>query len=209
MCHFLPAKSPDALSMKSCQIFSYRRWKWAFAQQKQLPALAIEAQFLIYNFATVANRHGRYHCQQPPENKLTFFFFSFFLRFSSLYPTRWAAFLKMMCRFIGADASCQSNIRGTGNWRWRWWGNPHAYISVDKKGQQASFVTSQPSPRRLRLSLEPRLHPWNPPFPFSHQQLLRFLVFRGFVPVFICCSTRRTAIERSQTRQSHCIWIVK
>lgn len=29
---------------------------------------------LIYNFAAAAHRHSRYHCQQPPENKLTFFF---------------------------------------------------------------------------------------------------------------------------------------
>lgn len=181
MCHFLSAKSPDALSMRSCQIFSYRRWKWAFAQQKQLLVLAIEAQFLIYNFAMVANRHGRYHCQQPPENKLTFFSFSVFLpsiQRDGQLSWKWCAGLFGLMRAVSQisegpeiDSEDDEEIL------------MHIYQLI--KGQQGSFVASQPFPRCLRLSLEPCLHPWNPPFPFSYEELLHFLVFHGFIPVSV------------------------
>lgn len=63
------------------------------------------------------------------------------------------SFPEMMCGFIGVDVSCQSNIRGLGNWQWRWWGNPHAYISADKGTVTTGLLTFfPPLPRLLSLS---------------------------------------------------------
>lgn len=129
----------------------------------------------------VANRHGRYHCQQPLENKLTFFFFSTPISLPPPLKAMGSFFLKMMCRFIGADVSCQSNIRGTGGID----GEDdeeilmHIYHLIKGQSQQTSFVLSQPSPLCLLLSLEPRLTPLKFLFLFSCKKLLCFLVFHG------------------------------
>lgn len=100
------------------------------------------------------------------KNKLTFF-----LSISTLHSLQWAAIPEMMCGFIGVDVSCQSNIRGMGNWQWRWWGNPHTYISADKGAVTTSLPLFLPQPflpsKFLSLSLTTSLmlSPWN--FPFS------------------------------------------
>lgn len=134
---------------------------------------------LIYNFAMEANRRGRYHCRQLAGKQI-----NFFPSISPLHSARWAAFPEMMCRFIGVDASCQSNIRGTGNWQWRWWGNPHAYISADKGGSRDAPPPFLPAvllaPFFCRYNASPWLaFPLKSPLLFSHEKLFMFLVFHS------------------------------
>lgn len=93
------------------------------------------------------------------------------------------SFPEMMCGFIGVDVSCQSNIRGTGNWQWRWWGNPHAYISADKGAVTTGLrLPSPPFPPSPILSLSlSTLHvppPWNPPSLLTRKAFM-FLVFHA------------------------------
>lgn len=59
---------------------------------------------------------GRYRQRRPPGKQINFFSFLFFFSLCSK-PARGTAPPEMMCRFIGVDASCQSNIRPTdGGW---------------------------------------------------------------------------------------------
>lgn len=121
---------------------------------------------LIYNFAMEANRRGRYRRRQPPEKQI-----NFFPSIPTLPSSVMGSFPEMMYAFIGVDVSCQSNITGMGNWQWRWWGNPHAYISADKGAVTTGlllFLPLLPLPPSLSLSPSTSLMP--PPFkssPFS------------------------------------------
>lgn len=130
-----------------------------------------------------ANRHGRYHRRQPAEKQI-----NFFPPFLPSIQHDGQLLLKMMCGFIGVDVGCQSNIRGTGNWQWRWWGNPHAYISADKgavaTGLHLSFL---PLPPSLSPSLDRSCLPLEIPPLFSHERLLCSLSFmpRLHLPHFL------------------------
>lgn len=125
---------------------------------------------LIYNFSMEANGRRRYRRRQPPENKLTFLL-HFYPQFSVM-----ASFPETMCGFIGVDVSCQSNIRGTGNWQRIWWGNPHAYISADKGAVATSLRLSFASFASSFLSAS-HASPWNSPLLSSQEELLCFLSF--------------------------------
>lgn len=122
-----------------------------------------------------ANRHGRYHRRQPPEKQI-----NFFPPFLPSIQHDGQHLLKMMCGFIGVDVGCQSNIRGMGNWQWRWWGNPHAYISADKGAVATGLHLSfQPLPPSLSPSLDRSRLPLEIPPSLLTRKAFMFLVFHA------------------------------
>lgn len=67
---------------------------------------------------------------------------NFFPPFSSLHPRQWAASAWNDVPVYWCWCELSVNIRGTRNWRRRWWGIPHAYISADKGAAAARFYLS-------------------------------------------------------------------
>lgn len=105
-----------------------------------------------------ANRRGRYHPRQLSEKQINFFPS---LHFHPLHPHDGQLLTKRMCTFIGVDVSCQSKIRRMQNWRWKWWGNPHAYICQLIKGQSEGYWWCRPleiPPLFTWKAFMPRLH---------------------------------------------------
>lgn len=170
MCaQFVSCCRAAALKMKNCQAL-LSRLKMSFLTARAASRTLCRGTILIYNFSMEANGRRRYRRRQPPENKLTFLL-HFYPQFSVM-----ASFPETMCGFIGVDVSCQSNIRGTGNWQRIWWGNPHAYISADKGAVATSLRLSFASFASSFLSAS-HASPWNSPLLSSQEELLCFLSF--------------------------------
>lgn len=189
---FAPSETPAALNIKSCQVF-FQSLKMSFRIAEAASCALYWGIILIYNFAMEANRHGRYHRRQPPENKLTFF-----PPFSPLHPARWAAFLKWCAGLLALMWAVSQISEG--------WGIDggddeeilmHIYQLIKGQSQQAS----PPLPHSPSLSTSLTLPLEISPLLFSHRRLLCSLSFMPWLHLPLL-QPHRLALSYLQLRSS-------
>lgn len=86
------------------------------------------------NLQLLPNRRGCYHCRQPLEKQINFFF-SLPLLFPSLEVSRMGSHPLLSHPVTPSPEWCGGLLAlmwAVSQYR-RWWGNPHAYISADKE----------------------------------------------------------------------------